>query len=281
MKLTRIKTRKGQAAITDALFFLVIIVTLSVLMFRYSSTYGSRIEKASSDLYYKEYTNSVLKTIFYVSVPLDFDLNLEKTKQNDYLMALVKQDYYAHGKLGFSDMNDLDADNYLDIAKYNLFHTIKATMRPLESQDYLFYLYRNKEPEGFVYFTIKNTRFKIPSNNQQSPTDKQGKVDKVRGVKNYELENNPYHYYLCAPESYEDVRSVVSKSSKIFSSSIPLAFTHNKSDIQQLSIEDDIVITSTFAMWPATVDINSESLAKLNCKEVNTSTSLNDIENHT
>ncbi|HPV66265.1 MAG TPA: hypothetical protein PK655_02320 [archaeon] len=279
MKITRIKTRKGQAAITDALFFLVIIVTLSVLMFRYSSTYGSRIEQASSDLYYKEYTNSVLKTIFYVSAPLDFDLNLEKTKQNDYLMALVKQDYYAHGKLGFSDMNDLDADNYLDIAKYNLFHTIKATMRPLESQDYLFYLYRNKSPEGFVYFTIKNTEFVIQEQ-EGSNTDRQSRVDAVRGVKDYRLAENPYHYYLCAPESYEDVRSVVSKSSKIFSSSIPLAFTHNKSTYEELSIEEDIVITSTFAMWPATVDINSESLIKLNCKEVVASTSLNGIENN-
>ncbi|HOZ35633.1 MAG TPA: hypothetical protein PLK55_01450 [archaeon] len=260
MQLIKIKTRKGQAAITDALFFLIIIVALSVLMFRYSSTYGNRIEQASSDLYYKEYTNSVLKTIFYVSAPLDFDLNLEKTKQNDYLMALVKQDYYAQGKLGFSDMNDLKTDNYLDIAKYNLFHTIKATMRPLESQDYLFYIFNN-EDSNFLYFTIKNTHFEISEANPNSG------VDAVRGVTRYILTENPYHYYLCDPESYEDVRAVVSRSPKIFSSSIPLSFTYNYSTYAQLGIKEDIV-TSTFAMWPATVDINSDLLIPLNCKEV-------------
>lgn len=273
MKIKKIKTRKGQAAITDALFFLIIIVTLSVLMFRYSSTYGNRIEQASSDLYYKEYTNSVLKAIFYVSAPLDFDLNLENSKQNDYLMALIKQDFYAHGKLGISDMNDLEINNYLDIAKYNLFHTIKATMRPLESQDYLFYLYRNESskdgdyPEGFIYFTIKNTEFTLPD--QEESTDRESKIDRARGVKRYKLAGNPYHYYLCDPKSYEDVRSVVSKSSKIFSSSIPLTFIHNKSNFNSVIIEEDIIITSTFAMWPATVDINSELLIdKLNCKEI-------------
>lgn len=260
MELIKIKSKNGQAAITDALFFLIIIVALSVLMFRYSSTYGNRIEQASSDLYYKEYTNSVLKTIFYVSAPLDFDLNLEKTKQNDYLMALVKQDYYAHGKLGFSDINNLSNNNYLDIAKYNLFHTIKATMRPLESQDYLFYIFNN-EDSNFLYFTIKNTNFEI------SNVDSTTGVDNVRGVKKYVLTENPYHYYLCDPESYEDVRAVVSKSPKIFSSSIPLSFTYNYSTFDQLGIKEDIV-TSTFAMWPATVDINSELLAPLNCKEV-------------
>lgn len=259
MELINLKGKKGQAAITDALFFLIIIVTLSVLMFRYSSTYGDRIEQASSDLYYKEYTNSVLKTIFYVSAPLDFDLNLHKNMQNDYLMILVKQDYYAHGEIGFSDMNTLSNDNYLDLAKYNLFHTLKTTMLPLESQDYLFYLYNNTGSK-FVYFTIKNTEFKIQGNTSG--------VDNVRGVTKYVLEeNNPYHYYLCDPESYEDVRAVVSRSPKIFSSSIPLSFTYNYSTFDQLNIKEDTV-TATFAMWPATVDINSELLGPLNCKEV-------------
>ena len=51
------KRGSGQAAITDALFFLTIIVTLSVLMFRFSSTYGERIETATSNLYFKDYSN--------------------------------------------------------------------------------------------------------------------------------------------------------------------------------------------------------------------------------
>ena len=253
------RTKKGQAAITDALFFLLIIVTLSVLMFRYSSTYGDRIDQASSDLYYKEYTNSVLKTIFYTSVPLDFDLNLYSEVPNDYLMTQIKQDYYASGKIGISDINQL-SENYIDIPKYNLFHVLKATMKPLESYDYLFYLY-NGDDLNFIYFSIKNTNF--------TPGTQSTGIAAARGIMDYNLDtDNPYSYYLCDPDTYDDVRAVVSRSSKIFSSSIPLVFTYNYSHENVIGYKDDIRIIATFAMWPATVDINSTILEALNCNEV-------------
>lgn len=256
-----INTKKGQAAITDALFFLLIIVTLSVLMFRYSSTYGTRINQASSDLYYKEYTNSVLKTLFYVSVPLDFDLNLYKNMQNDYLMTSVKQDFYAHGTIGYSDINVLSTGSYYDLTKYNLFHTLKATMRPLEAQDYLFYMY-SAEDSNFLYFSIKNTNFEL-SNSAVTG------VDKARGVKHYQIrQTEPYSYYLCKPESYEDIREVVSRSPKIFSSSIPLSFTYNYSNFEVYGVKSDIIVTATFAMWPATTDINSTTLENLHCNKI-------------
>lgn len=260
MEILRIKTKKGQAAITDALFFLLIIVTLSILMFKYSSTYGDRIDKASSDLYYKEYTNSVLKTIFYTSAPLDFDLNLYSSLQNDYLMTQVKQDYFAHGKIGLGDINNLVTDDYLDLSKYNLFYTLKAIMKPLESHDYLFYLY-DSEDYNFVYFSIKNTNFT-------------GTLQDIgnygaRGIMDYNLTADPYSYYLCDPDSYEDVREIISKSSKIFSSSIPLTFTYNYIEGGTEGYKDDTII-STFAMWPATVDINSTMLIdQLHCNLIN------------
>lgn len=259
MEILRIKTKKGQAAITDALFFLLIIVALSVLMFKYSSTYGDRIDKASYDLYYKEYTNSVLKTIFYTSTPLDFDLNLYSSLQNDYLMTQVKQDYYAHGKIGIGDINNLVKGDYLDLSKYNLFYTLKATMKPLESHDYLFYLY-DSEDYNFVYFSIKNTNF--------TGTPQTAGNYGARGIMDYNLTADPYNYYLCDPDSYDDVRAIVSKSSKIFSSSIPLTFTYNFSTTNNIGYDEDRII-ATFAMWPATVDINSTMLKdQLHCNEI-------------
>jgi len=246
------RTKKGQAAITDALFFLLIIVTLSVLMFRYSSTYGSRINAAANDLYFKEYTNSVLRTTFYTSVPLDFDLNIHSAKETDYLMTQIKQDFYADGNIGYGDLNSLTNTNVRDIAKYNLFHTIKATMFPLKSHDYTFYLY-HQERNKFNYFMIKLTNF---NRNTTAQTTSPGEVV-------YTISGESY--FLCEPEGYEQVREVVSISPKIFSSSIPLNF---KQYTPRQQDQGNILMIATFAIWPATVDINSETIAQMNCKGI-------------
>ncbi|MFA5746256.1 MAG: hypothetical protein WCX82_00010 [archaeon] len=267
MKLAPIKLRskKGQAAITDALFFLLVIVTLSVLMFRYSSTYGTRINQATSDLYYKEYTNSVLKTIFYTSVPLNYSLDLNSSLETDYLMTQVKQNYYANGKIGESDINSLNigtpgAPDYRDLAKFNLFHTVKATMIPLSSHDYVFYLY-NDENDSFAYFMIKNTNFNPVELNSNAPRNAT-----ARGIVNYT--NSIPNYYLCNPNGYADIRDVISRSPKIFSSSVPLSFQQYTEIGNNVSYPKSTVI-ATFAIWPATVDINSIMLEEqLNCKIV-------------
>ncbi len=250
-----IKTRKGQAAITDALFFLLIIVILCVLLFRYSSTYGSRVEKASNDLYFKDYTNSVLKTVFYTSIPLDFDLNLESAKETDYLMAQIKQDFYADGKIGYSDLNVLGTSDNRDIPKYNLFHTIKATMYPLKSHDYVFYLY-DQETDNFLYLMVKLTNFSCIANN--SPT----------GVRSCTVnQDNPYVYFLCDPEhGYTNLRNIISKSPTAFASSIPLNFIKYTSSSRT---PEECLTIATFAIWPATIDINPDTvISKLSCKQV-------------
>lgn len=249
-----LKTRKGQAAITDALFFLLIIVILCVLLFRYSSTYGSRVEKASNDLYFKDYTNSVLKTVFYTSIPLDFNLNLESAKETDYLMAQIKQDFYADGKIGYSDLNSLGTSDDRDIPKYNLFHTIKATMHPLKSHDYIFYLYDQRN-DDFFYLMIKLTNFQCSDKSTtgaRSCTVDQGK---------------PYVYFLCDPEhGYTNLRNIISKSPNAFASSIPLNFTKYTSSSTS---QEEYLTIATFAIWPATIDISPDTvISKLSCKQV-------------
>jgi len=249
------KTKKGQAAITDALFFLLIIVTLSVLMFRYSSTYGNRIEQATTDLYFKEYTNSVLKTIFYTSVPLDFDLNLESAKETDYLMTQIKQDYFSDGNIGYSDINQLGRTDYRDLAKYNLYNTVKALMFPLKSHDYVFYLY-DQEGDKFIYFMIKNTNYQLST----SPSQNSPYV-----VKYIVPEEDLESFYLCDPNGYNIVRQILSKSPKIFSSSIPLNFIRYVDQIN-INVASESTIIGTFAIWPSTVDINKDIIeSQLNC----------------
>lgn len=257
--MKKYKTQKGQAAITDALFFLLIIVTLSVLLFRYSSTYGQKIDKASNDLYFKEYTNSVLRTVFYISVPLDFNLDVQNAKETDYLMAQIKQNFYGNEerKIGYSDLNKLSREDFRDVAKYNLFHTIKATMIPLNSHDFVFYLH-NKEEDNFFFFMIKRTNFECGD----KPI---GKFENLSDC-NINLKK-PAIYYLCDPkEGYFGVRKVLAKSPNLFSTTMPLTFEIYREPGNKT--QNTFLTIATFAIWPATVDITTDDLKILNCNEI-------------
>jgi len=254
--ITKFRNKKGQAAITDALFFLTIIVTLSVLLFRFSSTYGDRIDLATSNLYFKEYSNSAMKTIFYTEVPLDFsqDIN-EDTKEVDYLMTSIKSDFYIDGVIGDGgdtsnhDQINLITINSKDIQKFNLYHTLKAVMNPLPTYDYLFYLY-NTTTAQFEYVLIK-------INTYQKDEDAQLRPYEV----NYISENTVPKYYLCKPIDYETIRDLVSNVNQVYASSIPLLFTSKTIDNQ---------INSTFAIWASTPSITEEKLLseELNCNYI-------------
>ncbi len=260
---------KGQAAITDALFFLTIIVTLSVLLFRFSSTYGDRIDLATSNLYFKEYSNSAMKTIFYTEVPLDFSQEInESTLEVDYLMTSIKSDFYIDGVIGDGgDTSNHSGINNLavipqDIQKFNLYHTIKAVMNPLPTYDYLFYLY-NVSDGRFEYVLIKINKYTL----EENPSN-------LRPYEvNYNPENTISTYYLCNPLDYEKIRNLVSKVNRVYASSIPLLFVHNG-----ISKE----INSTFAIWASTPSITPEELnaENLNCKEINDEELDEDIINY-
>jgi hypothetical protein len=248
--------KKGQAAITDALFFLTIIVTLSVLLFKFSSTYGDRIDLATSNLYFKEYSNSAMKTIFYSEVPLDYSLDVDNASEVDYLMTSIKADYFKDGVIGkmptgvggndHQYINEISGDDS-DIAKYNLYHTIKAVMNPLPTYDYVFYLYYI-DLERFEFVLIKITDFE---DGDQS----------INYQVSYDPANMKSKYYLCNPSDYADVRKLVSKVNRVYASSIPLQF---------VAKNDDRQINNTFATWAATTAIKSTDLinSTMNCKEI-------------
>ncbi|MFH0905703.1 MAG: hypothetical protein V1824_00010 [archaeon] len=247
------KRGSGQAAITDALFFLTIIVTLSVLMFRFSSTYGDRIETATSNLYFKDYSNSALRTIFYTSIPLNYDLNLDSTQETDNLMTAIKEDYFPDGKIGTSEINSISTDTYGDIVKFNLYHTIKAVMQPMPNYDYVFYML-NTSTGNFDFFVIKLTNF---------VKDDSGHY--LGGKVVYDIdETKSYSYMLCDPDDYPSVRNIISKGNLVFSSSTPLVFYKGDNSEQNN-------LTVTFAIWPANASIKKEDLldetsSTLHCK---------------
>ncbi len=260
------RKKKGQAAVTDALFFLMIIVTLAVLMFRYSSSYGDRVDQSISDLYFKEYANAAMRTIFYSSIPLNYDLNYQSGQEVDYLMTAVKHDYYPDKLIGKNpDINQMriaDAagnPDYDDIVKFNLYHMVKSIMRPLNNYDYVFYIY--DADEKYIFFLLKLT-------NYEDVTDQTSNLAKYRKI--YSIDSdNPYSYYLCNPQDYTIVRSIISKANKIYSSSIPMRFQYYTPE----TTLTDVAVNTTFAIWPATVDISSNPISndfsdieKLRCK---------------
>ncbi len=259
MKLVELKKNKGQAAITDALFFLTIIVALSVLLFKFSASYGERIDVATSNLYFKEYTNSALKTIFYSEIPLSFDKEItNNTEEIDYLMTAIKSDYFSDKKIGFSEINQMsnpdDTSKPLfdaDIPKFQLYNTIKAVMHPMPNYDYLFYL-NNTTDSKFELFIIKVTDFEIEKPPGIEGAKKQVNV-KATGV---------FKYYLCDPNSFDNIRDMMSNVNDVFSSSTPLQFTVDPDQHPK----DNINFVSTFATWPATATITDNYLIdNLNC----------------
>jgi hypothetical protein len=249
--------KKGQAAITDALFFLLIVVAVAVLLFRYSATYGSNIEDAINDFYFKEYSNSTVRALFYMTVPNDINVSY-KYPETDYLMTIVKQDFYYNGKIGptDSDINNI-LFNSSYISKYHLYNSLKILMQPLENYDYLFYIYSTDTTSNrpFAFFLLKRTEF---TKNDLSSDDLTGrtKYSKVKAK-----------YYLCDPDNDIIVRNVFSRVGKIYSSSIP---------IRLQAQENDIDATTLFAIWPSTVAISPEPTGtlttdektQLKCKEI-------------
>ncbi len=245
MKLIELKNDKGQAAMTDSLFFLTIIVALCVLLFKFSSTYGERIDLAINNLYFKEYTNSSLKAIYYTNIPLDFDKNILNSKETDYLITAIKSDYLFNQKIGGSDVNSLNKENVKDLAKYNLFHTIKSLMHPLPNYDYIYYI-QNTSNDDFIYFMLKINEIKP----------------------DLEIVSK---YYLCDPISITPVRYLVQRSNKLYSSSTPLIFKTLDSRLAEVRT------VASLTMWPSTSSINNqllsstfeqnENISNLRCKE--------------
>ncbi|MDP6670836.1 MAG: hypothetical protein QGI60_03400, partial [archaeon] len=59
---------KGQAAVTDAIYFLMIVSGLSTLLFFFSVNYGASVEEQLGLEYLSEYAVSAQKTLLYSSI---------------------------------------------------------------------------------------------------------------------------------------------------------------------------------------------------------------------
>jgi len=160
---------RAQAAITDSIFLLVIVASLSALMFFFitgtppsgggdiaypvgrGSGYGVSVERIALEFYGTDYATSALQTLMYSSTPRHEGETLEEAKEIDYLLAFLKEDY----------ANDQEFD---DITKDLFLHDLNLIMASsLPVYDFVFYMHtlpggHYELPES-VFVLLKYTDF--------------------------------------------------------------------------------------------------------------------------
>ncbi len=145
--MERIKKQKGQAAITDALFFLVIVMALVSFLFFFTSQYGRSVGEYASSKYASDYATSALKTVLYSSFSRNSD-PLESSDEVDFLVAGLKEDYAY--------------DKKIDYFKEDLTLSVKNVMNPVRNAfDYLFFIRVSDGSDvyKFPYFYISRKHF--------------------------------------------------------------------------------------------------------------------------
>ncbi|VVB99336.1 Uncharacterised protein [uncultured archaeon] len=157
--------RRGQAAVTDAIYFLIVVSFLSIFLFSFANSYGNNVRDRISNEYSTTFATNALKTILYSSTPRDPSKGIygpSQADEIDYLLALVKEDY--------ADNADISPSTRVVLGK-----TVSAVMRPVaDSKDYLFYITiptsNGANQEGkFVYIFAHSTNFETSAFSSSMP----------------------------------------------------------------------------------------------------------------
>ncbi len=185
--------KRGQAAITDSIYFLVIATSLSAFLFAYSTGYGQALDGSVERKELQEYTSSALKTILYTTIPRSATL---PTSETDFLLASAKEDYF-------------DDRSLFDTAP-QLRNSVRNAMQPLAANnDYIFYFYTSPEdiaslsvpsgpsPVTFPFFLFFKTY--IPP----------GTTTTVNGRPIMSISGAKRITYLCNPESINKVSALL------------------------------------------------------------------------
>jgi hypothetical protein len=179
LKFGCIKWQRGQAAITDALFFLIIVMSVATFLFLFSTNFGLGLGKIVTERFALDYATSALKTLQYESTPrlIHIDQSLDDAKEVDYLMAMIKEDYASDEEIGSF--------------KNVLIERIVEVMKPIESSfDYLFLISVESSGEGitnFPFVFMQVTRFTV----EEQPSN--ARLLKVTGSQKEK--------FFCAPSS--------------------------------------------------------------------------------
>jgi hypothetical protein len=180
---------RGQAAVTDALFLLVIISSLTGFLFIFAANYGKGISDQVTRNDSFEFVSSALKTIMYQSAPRDATISLtdastDPTKEVDYLMAMLKEDY--------ADDGDITLNTRQNMAK-----SIYAVMRPVaDTQDYIFSINTAQE---YVLVILWKTRFLVREKGSNAYVPYNEGVDPERFQDVITDKDEPHEMFYCKP----------------------------------------------------------------------------------
>jgi hypothetical protein len=229
---------KAQAALTDALYFLLIVSTLSTFMFFFASSHGVTLQQRVVTQYWREYSTGALETILYSSTPRIPGQTLEQASEVDYLLAAVKED--------FAD------DSEIDETKEVLAQNISGIMQPIAGNfDYMFYLYAfdSKEFAFVLIYSREEPTFQDPPPGEENLPGQGRKV--IPG-------NARIHF--CKPNELQDIDSMVETLG---------ASAQSNARIQLVRIDEENEQSyppaqANLTMWvPTPID---DRLAGLNCE---------------
>lgn len=171
--------RRGQAAVTDALFLLVIVSGLTGFLLLFASSYGKGISEQVIRNDSFEFVSSALKTVMYQSVARDSTQTIDPQNPDfdqevDYLMAIVKEDYADDGNLTLN-------------TKRNIARSVFTVMKPVaDSHDYLFSI---NTAQKYVLFVLWRTNF-ILNGDPAKPDRFQNAIPNP---------DKPHSMYFCEP----------------------------------------------------------------------------------
>lgn len=141
---------RGQAAITDALFFLLVVMALVSFLFFFTSQYGRTVGEYSNSKYGSDYAVSALKTVLYSSFARDglplSGCGEDCSREIDFLVAAVKEDYAD--------------DKSINFFREDLTEAFRAVMQPVRNSfDFMVFIRVDAGTYSFPYFFISRKEF--------------------------------------------------------------------------------------------------------------------------
>ncbi|NMA44822.1 MAG: hypothetical protein GX950_03375 [Candidatus Diapherotrites archaeon] len=142
LKTTKINS-KGQAALMDSLFFLVIVSAVCTTLFFFTVNYGKQLDSQINSFYSTDFAADTIKVVSYINV-LRTGMSVydaDGLVELDYLLAMMKEDY--GNKKEFSCKT-----------KKAIASTFNSVLKPFsDSLDYAFY-FVNKSEDRFLFLMM-------------------------------------------------------------------------------------------------------------------------------
>jgi len=232
-----VKFQKGQAAITDALFTLLIISSLCLMLYSFAATYGSDIMTHFLRQYAVDYATDALRTFLYCSSARQYSANLDEGAIADHTLVLLKEAYFEM-KVGQQEF---------DINRVKTFiSTLETIMQPIADQfDYM--LMFTSTPEGGKYtnYLAIIRRMKFTCNGECT-----------RGKRYIAISSGESQFLVCKDIADVNLMAFMLHIGDSATATSPILLPIRKDDIDFGYI--------TLTIWPSTL-LDGNLLKDMNC----------------